>query len=46
LYEVKATDVEMLLAPLAALGAVALLAAIPSACKAARIDPAQTLRND
>lgn len=46
LFEVKATDFQMVLAPVLALGVVALLAAIPPAMRAAKIDPAQTLRSD
>jgi ABC-type antimicrobial peptide transport system permease subunit len=46
LFEVKATDPLMLAAPLLALLAAALLAALPPAIRAVRIDPAQTLRSE
>jgi len=44
LYEVKTTDPLSLIAPLAALCMVAILAVLPPALRAARIDPAETLR--
>lgn len=44
LYEVKPGDTAMLAAPIATLIVAALLAALPPALRAARIDPAQTLR--
>jgi ABC-type lipoprotein release transport system permease subunit len=44
LYEVKPGDAAMLAAPIATLLVAALLAALPPAIRAVRIDPAQTLR--
>jgi predicted permease len=46
LFEVKATDVSSLAIPIAVLFAAAVLAALPPALRAARIDPAQTLRGE
>jgi ABC-type antimicrobial peptide transport system permease subunit len=46
LFEVKASDVGMLLLPILTLGAVAVLASLPPAIRAARTDPAQTLRSE
>jgi predicted permease len=46
LFGVRATDAGAILAPLAALVATALLAALPPAIRAARVDPAQTLRSE
>jgi len=46
LYEVKATDPVMIGAPLLTLLCAALLAALPPAIRAVRIDPAQTLRSE
>ena len=46
LFEVKATDFGMFVIPILTLAGVALVAALPPAIRAARIDPAQTLRSD
>ena len=46
LFEVKATDFGMFVMPILTLAGVALVAALPPAIRAARIDPAQTLRSD
>jgi predicted permease len=46
LFEVKATDLEMVVTTMLTLFAVALLAAIPPAIRAVQIDPAQTLRSE
>jgi putative ABC transport system permease protein len=46
LFEVKPTDALTITAPLLTLAAVAALAALPSAVRAVRIDPAQTLRSE
>jgi predicted permease len=46
LYEIKATDLDMLVAPVLTLAAVAVLAALPPAVRAIRIQPAQALRVD
>jgi predicted permease len=46
LFGVKATDPLALIAPTVALLAAALLAILPPALRAARIDPTQTLRNE
>ena len=46
LYEVKATDPLMLGTPLVFLLCAAVLAAVPPALRAVRIDPAQTLRSE
>jgi predicted permease len=46
LFEVKATDVDMLAAPLLLLLSVAVFAALPSAIRATRIDPSETLRGE
>jgi predicted permease len=45
LFDVKATDLSMLAAPILILAAAAFLAALPPAIRAARIDPAETLRS-
>jgi putative ABC transport system permease protein len=46
LFEVKATDPGSVLTPLLALAAIALLAALPPAIRAVRIDPAKTLHSE
>jgi hypothetical protein len=46
LFQIKATDVGAIGVPLLTLAAAATLAALPPAMRAARIDPAQTLRTD
>jgi predicted permease len=46
LYGVKPTDAEMLALPCLVLVLVAILAAVPTAIRAVRIDPAATLRAD
>ena len=46
LYEVKATDVGMIAAPMAMLFGAAVLAALPPVIRAVRIDPARTLRSE
>jgi predicted permease len=46
LFEVKATDTQMVAAPILALFGVAILAALPPAIRAVRIDPARTLRSE
>jgi ABC-type lipoprotein release transport system permease subunit len=46
LFEVKATDIGMVAAPVLALFAAALLAALPPAMRAAGTDPARTLRSE
>ncbi|MGO9257616.1 MAG: ADOP family duplicated permease [Bryobacteraceae bacterium] len=46
LYEVKATDAGAVAAPLLLLLGTALLAALPPAIRAVRIDPAKTLRSE
>jgi len=46
LFEVKATDAGVVAAPILTLLCVAMLAALPGAMRAVRIDPAQTLRNE
>jgi putative ABC transport system permease protein len=46
LYEVKPTDVSSLSLPIVVLVTAAVLAAIPPVLRAARIDPAQTLRSE
>jgi predicted permease len=46
LYEVKGTDPGMLAAPFGAIGAAALLAALPAVIRALRIDPVTMLRVD
>ena len=46
LFEVKPTDATMIASPLLVLAGAAVLAALPPAMRAARIDPAQTLRTD
>jgi putative ABC transport system permease protein len=45
-YQVRATDLPMLAFPSLALLSVALLAALPAAIRAVRIDPAATLRSE
>ena len=44
LYQVKATDPQMLILPAVILTAVAVLAAIPAVIRASRVDPASMLR--
>jgi len=44
LYQVTATDLAILALPLIVIFTVALLAAVPAAIRAVRIDPALTLR--
>jgi ABC-type antimicrobial peptide transport system permease subunit len=46
LFEVKATDVASVATPLLALAVAAVLAALPPALRAVRIDAAQTLRSE
>jgi len=46
LYEVKATDSTMLTAPILTLMMVAIVAAVPPAIRAVRIDPVETLRSE
>ena len=46
LYEVKATDLGMVAAPILAMFGAAVLAALPPAVRAVRIDPAETLRSE
>ena len=46
LFEVKATDPSTIATPLLTLAVAAALAALPPAIRAARIDPAQTLRSE
>jgi predicted permease len=46
LYQVKPTDPAMLALPSLTILAVAVLAALPAVIRAARVDPAQTLRAD
>jgi putative ABC transport system permease protein len=46
LFEVKATDFAMFAMPILTLGGVALVAALPPAIRAARIDPARMLRSE
>ena len=46
LYGVKPTDVDAIAGPALALLAAALLAAVPPAVRAVRIDPARTLRSE
>jgi putative ABC transport system permease protein len=46
LYEVKASDADMLTLPALMLLGAALIAAVPAAVRAVRIDPAQTLRSE
>jgi putative ABC transport system permease protein len=45
-YQVKATDVGMLMLPALSLFAAALLAALPAVLQAVRIDPVDTLRSE
>jgi putative ABC transport system permease protein len=46
LYEVKATDARMVVAPILTLFGAATFAALPPVIRAVNIDPAQTLRNE
>jgi ABC-type lipoprotein release transport system permease subunit len=46
LYEVKATDVSSLVAPMLALIITAILAALPPIVRAVRIDPLKVLRSE
>jgi len=46
LYEVKGTDMRMLMIPSLAILAAALLAALPAMIRAVRIDPVAMLRAD
>ncbi|MGH7554092.1 MAG: FtsX-like permease family protein, partial [Longimicrobiales bacterium] len=46
LFEVKSTDVGMVMAPILTLAAAAVVAALPPAIRAVRVDPAQTLRSE
>jgi ABC-type lipoprotein release transport system permease subunit len=46
LFEVKPTDTEAMAVPLLALAAAALLAALPPAVRAVRIDPVEMLRSE
>ncbi len=46
LFEVKATDPGAVVGPLIILLSVAILAALPPAIRAVRVDPAQTLRSE
>jgi putative ABC transport system permease protein len=46
LYQVKPTDLPILLMPAATIVAVAILAAVPAVIHAVRIDPAYTLRSE
>ncbi len=46
LFEVKMTDLSVIATPILTLLAAVGLAALPPAVRAARIDPAQTLRNE
>jgi predicted permease len=46
LFEVKATEATPIATPLVVLGVAAILAALPPAIRAVRIDPAQTLRSE
>jgi putative ABC transport system permease protein len=46
LFEVKMTDLGIVVAPLLTLLTAASLAALPPAIRAVRIDPAQTLRSE
>jgi putative ABC transport system permease protein len=46
LFDVKATDVEMVAAPLLLLLGAGVLATLPSAIRATRIDPSETLRGE
>jgi ABC-type antimicrobial peptide transport system permease subunit len=45
-YEVKATDLDMLALPSLAILAIALLAALPAVVRALRIDPMHMLRSE
>jgi putative ABC transport system permease protein len=46
LFEVKATDVDVLSMPALILFGAGVLAALPPAIRAVRIDPAETLRSE
>ena len=46
LYQVKATDMAMLMLPSLTILTTALLAALPAVIRAVRIDPAKMLRTD
>ncbi len=46
LYQVKATDLSMLVFPLVTVGAAATLAALPGVIRAVRINPSTTLRSE
>ena len=46
LYQVKATDMAMLMLPSLTIFTTALLAALPAVIRAVRIDPAKMLRAD
>ncbi len=46
LYEVKPTDLDTVALPILTLAAVALVASLPPALRAARVDPVQTLRSE
>jgi ABC-type antimicrobial peptide transport system permease subunit len=46
LFNVEATDASAITLPLAILAIAAVLAALPPAIRAVRIDPAQTLRSE
>jgi putative ABC transport system permease protein len=46
LFEVKATDLEIVAAPVLMLLGAALVAALPPAIRAVRVDPATTLRSE
>ncbi|MBI1897160.1 MAG: ABC transporter permease [Acidobacteria bacterium] len=46
LYEVKPTGLDTMAAPILTLALVALVASLPPAFRAARVDPAQTLRSE
>jgi ABC-type lipoprotein release transport system permease subunit len=46
LFEVKATDVSLVMAPILTLFGAAALAALPPVIRAVRLDPARTLRSE
>jgi ABC-type antimicrobial peptide transport system permease subunit len=46
LYEVKPIGLETIAAPILTLAIIALIASIPPALRAARVDPSQTLRGE
>ena len=46
LYEVEPTGLDTMAAPILTLALVALVASLPPALRAARVDPAQTLRSE